>query len=74
MDKFTCEKYNIGVNHERLVLALMRLNTIKLNNLTIKNKASSVDFHIPTSNIHIELKHRQLSSDDYIKPYLRKQS
>jgi len=72
MDKFTYEKYNIGVNHEHLCLALRRLNNIKLNNLTIKNKASSVDFHLPNSNIHIERKHRQLSSDDYIETLFEK--
>ena len=43
----------------------MRFNNITLNNLNIKNKASSVDFHLPNSNIYIELKYRQLSSDDY---------
>ena len=72
MDKFTYDKYNIGVNHEHLCLALRRLNNIKLNNLTIKNKASSVEIHLPNRNIHIELKHRHLSSDDYIKTLFEK--
>ena len=65
MDKFTNEKYNIGVNHEHVFLALMRLNNIKLNNLNIKNKASSVDFQLSNTNIYIETKYRQLSSNDY---------
>ena len=65
MDKFTYGKYNIGVNHEHLFLALMKFNNTKLNNLNIKNKASSVDLHLPNRNIYIELKYRQLSSDDY---------
>ena len=58
MDEFTDEKYDIGVNHEHLILALMILNNIKLNNLSIKNKASSADFHLPHSNIYIKLKYR----------------
>ena len=65
MDKFTDGKYNVGVNHEHVFLALMRLNKIKLNNLNIKNRASSVAFQLSNSNIHIELKYRQLSSNDY---------
>ena len=65
MDKFTDEKYNVGVNHEHVFLALMRLNRIKLSNLNIKNKASSFDFQISNSNIYIVLKYRQLSSNAY---------
>ena len=48
-----------------MFLALMRLSNIKLNNPHINNKASSVDFQLSNSNIHIELKSRQLSSNDY---------
>ena len=58
MDKFTDGKYNIGVNHEHLFLALMRFNNIKLNNLNIGNKASSVDLHLPNSNIYIHILNR----------------
>jgi len=46
-------------------LALLRFSSVTLNNLNIKNKASSVDYHRPNSNIYIELKYIQLSSDDY---------
>ena len=73
MDKFTDESYNIGVNHEHLFLALMRFNNNKFNNLNIKNKASSVDIHLPSSNIYIELKYRQLSSNDYNTTLFEKQ-
>ena len=65
MDKFTDEKYNVGVNHEHVFLALMRLSSIKLNNLNMKNKVSSIDFQLPNSNIYIESKYRQLSSNGY---------
>ena len=43
----------------------MRFNSVTLNNLNLINKASSVDFHRPNSKIYIELKYRQLSSEDY---------
>ena len=43
----------------------MRHNNIKLNNLNIKNKASSVDLQLSNSNIYIELKYRQLLLNDY---------
>lgn len=65
MDKFTTEKYNIGVNHEYFFLALMRLKNICLHNLNIKNKSSSVDFKLPNTNIYIELKYRQIPSYKY---------
>ena len=65
MDKFTIKKYNLGINHEYLCLALMRLNHIILHNLNIKNKSSSVDFKLPNTNIYIELKYRQIPSYKY---------
>ena len=65
MDKTTDEKYNIGVNYEHFFLALMKLNNIKLNNLNIKNKASSFDFQLSNIKIYIETRYRQLSSNDY---------
>ena len=65
MHKFTDGKYNIGVKHEHVFLALMRFNNIKLHNLNIKNKASSVDFHLQNNSIYIELKYRQFSSNEY---------
>ena len=53
-------------------LALRRFSDSKLNNLNIENKASCVDFHLPNSNIYIELKCRKLSSDDYTTNLLDK--
>jgi hypothetical protein len=65
MDKFTTEKWNIGVNHEYLFLALMRMNNIILHNLNIKDTSSSVDFQVPNTNIYIEMKYRQIPSYKY---------
>ena len=62
MDKFTNEKYDIGVNHEYLFLALMSMNNIILYNLNIKNTSSSVDCKVPNTNIYIEMKYRQIPS------------
>ena len=64
-DKFTDEKYDIGINQEYIFLALMKTNNIILNNLKDDNKFSTVDFHLPNTNIYIELKYRQISSDLY---------
>ena len=65
MDKFTTEKWNIGVNHEYLFSALMRMNNIILHDLNIEDTSSSVDFQIPNTNIYIEMKYRQIPSYQY---------
>ena len=73
MDKFTDGKYNIGVNHEHLCLALRRLNNLKLNNLSkIKLQVLRFIYQIViyTLNLNIDTCLQTIT----LKPYLRKQS
>ena len=65
MEKFSEEKYKIGVNQELLFLSLMKLHHIVLDNMNDTDKSSSVDFQVPGTNCFIELKYRQIPSDRY---------
>ena len=65
MDKFTDEKYNIGINQEFCFISLMKMNNILLHHMNLKNKSCSVDFRIPNTDVYIELKYRQISSTKY---------
>jgi hypothetical protein len=65
MDKFTIEKYKVGVSQEYIFLTLMKCNNILFENLNDYNARSIVDFKHETKNIYIELKYRQIESDKY---------
>ena len=65
MEKFSEEKYKIGVNQELLFLSLMKLHNIVLDNMNDNDKWSSVDFQVPGTNYFIELKYRQIPSYRY---------
>ena len=43
MDKFTDEKYNVGINQEFCFIPLMKMNNILLHHMNLKNKSCSVD-------------------------------
>jgi hypothetical protein len=64
-NKFTVDKYKIGISQEYTFLALMKLNDIFLDNLNEQCHWSSVDFKLQAKNIYIELKYRQIESNRY---------
>ena len=61
--KFTKDKYSFGVSKEFEFLVSMDIHyQFQLDNLNNTNKFSIVDFRIPNTNIHIELKSRTCKS------------
>ncbi len=63
--KFTVDKYKIGISQEYTFSALMKINDVFLDNLNETCRWSSVDFKLQSQSIYIELKYRQIESDEY---------
>ena len=62
-NKFTQSKYSFGVSGEFAFQAYMDINyQLQLENLNDTNKLSAVDFHVPNTNVYIELKTRTCTS------------
>ncbi len=65
MNKFTVDKYKIGITQECVFKSLMSYHNIQLDNLNDVSRFCSVDFKHQATNIYIELKYRQIPSDRY---------
>ena len=71
--KFTKDKYRFGVDKEFEFIANMDVKyQFELDSLNNTNKYSIVDFRIPKTNIHIELKSRTCRSDAFLTSYFDK--
>jgi hypothetical protein len=62
---YTDERYKIGIQQEDIFLSLMLINNVILNTMSETDIYSSVDFHLPNTDVYIELKYRRINKNTY---------